>query len=279
MGAPLGDFPQFWTAFLYQFRSYLRTWRFVGLVIFVAIIAGAIFAVQAHNGVATVTTVHPDASDELSTYLALVVDASILTGALLGGDALAVDLQGGPGYLMLTQPVRRRTLFAGRFAAAAVTGCVVISVYYLFAAGVSEYFYQTIPGALAVSLGLAFLFILATLAVAFFFSSFFRSPTVGIVASVLILLLAFPTLTSVGTLGGVEPWFSLDYGSTAIVDVLMSNFVHESVQHLSLGKKGGSLTIYSWYPYPWEGAVIMAAYLVGFLVVSYVIYRYKEVKG
>lgn len=275
----VGDLSQFRTAFLYQMRSYLRTWRFAGLLIFVAAVSVVILAVQLHNGVAQVTANHPMAADELSAYLSEITDAVIITGAFLGGDALAVDLSGGPGYLMLSQPVRRRTLFAGRFAAAAVTGAAIGLVYFAFAAGTVQYFYGTIPAGIALSIGLAFLFLVAVLAVAFFFSSFFKNPTVSIVATLLILIIAFPIITAAGTLTGVEPWFSLDYGSQAITSVLATNFTHESMMHLGVGRKGSSLTIYSFSPYPWEGAVIMAVYLGAFLALSYVAYRYREVKG
>ncbi|EQD39334.1 permease component of an ABC-transporter, partial [mine drainage metagenome] len=171
MAGPASDLAQFRTAFRYQLRAYLRTWRFVGPLIFVTAVSIVILAVQLHNGVAEVTANHPAASDELSAYLAEITDAVIITGAFLGGDALAVDLGGGPGYLMLALPVRRRTLFAGRFAAAAVTGAVIGLVYFAFGAGTVQYFYATIPAAIPLSIGLAFLFLLAVLAVAFFFSS------------------------------------------------------------------------------------------------------------
>jgi ABC-2 type transport system permease protein len=273
------DLSQFRTAFLYQLRSYLRSWRFVGLVVFVAAVSVVILAVQLHNGVGQVTANHPMASDELSAYLGEITDAVIITGAFLGGDALAVDLNGGPGYLMLSQPVRRRTLFAGRYAAAAVAGAAIGLVYFAFAAGTVQYFYGTVPAAIGLSIGLAFLFLLAVLAVAFFFSSFFKNPSVSIVAALLILIIGFPIITAAGTLSGVEPWYSLDYGSQAITSVLSSNFAHETVMNLGTGRRGASITLYAFSPYPWEGAAIMAAYLVVFLVLSYVVYRFREVKG
>jgi ABC-2 type transport system permease protein len=277
MSGTLGDFAQFRIAFRYQLRSYLRTWRFLGLLIFVLLISTAILGVQLSRGVATVTTNNPSSSAYLSAYLGTVADAVIIIGAFLGGDALAVDLSGGPGYLMLAQPVRRRTLLAGRFCAAAVTGAAIGLVYYVLAAGAVQYFYGNIPFSILSSIGEALLFLLAVLAVAFFFSSFFRNPTVSIVASVLILLIGFPILTAIGSLTGYEPWFSLDYGSQAITSVFAANFSHESMMHVGNARR--SIVLYSFSPYPWEGAVIMAVYLVAFLVASYVIYRFKEVKG
>ena len=278
MATTIGDLRQFRIAFLYQLRSYLRTWRFIGLLIFVLLIASGLLAVQLHRGVDAVTANNPTSSDYLATYLSTLEDAVIVVAAFLGGDALAVDLSGGPGYLMLTQPVRRGTLLAGRYVAAVVTGTAIGLVYYLFAAVAVQYFYGNIPSSILLSLGAALLFLLAVLAVAFFFSSFFRNATVSIIASILILLLGFPILTSVGDLLGAEPWYSLDYGAQTITTVFQSSFKHESSMHIG-GARGVGITLYSYSPYPWEGAVIMAVYLGVVLVLSYVLYRYKEVKG
>ncbi|HEV2166181.1 MAG TPA: ABC transporter permease [Thermoplasmata archaeon] len=280
MSEPVSDLSQFRTAFLYQLRSYLRTWRFVGLLIFVALVATAILAVQLHRGIDAVTGNNPSATDYLTGYLSTMVDAIVITAAFLGGDALAVDLGGGPGYLMLAQPVRRRTLLAGRFLAASVTGLAIGLVYYAYAVVAVVYFYGNVPGALGLSIGIAFLFLLASLAIAFFFSSFFRNPTVSIVASLLILIIGFPLLTSIGDLSGVEPWFSLDYGGGAITSVLSTNFVHETTMHLGgAGARGTSITLYSFSPYPWEGAVILTVYILVFLTLTFLVYRYREVKG
>lgn len=278
MGSVAPESSQFATAFRFQFLAYLRTWRFLGLVIFVAIISAAILAVQVHRGAETVTTNYATASDYLSGYLGYLTDAVILIGAFLGGDALAVDLAGGPGYLMLSQPVRRRTLLAGRFAAATVAGLVVGAVYYLFSIGAVLYFYGTVPASLLSSFGEAFLFLLAVLAVAFFFSSFFRNATVSLVAAILILLIGFPILTSVGTLTGVEPWYSLDYGAQSITSVLSTSFAHSATMHVSAGR-GAAITLYTYSPYPWEGALIMVVYLAVFLALAFWVYRYKEVRG
>ncbi len=279
MPTAAGDLSQFRTAFAFQLRSYLRTWRFIGLLAFVLVISLAIFAIQLHRGVATVTANNPTPAAYLTSFLSTISDAIIIVGAFLGGDALAVDLAGGPGYLMLSQPVRRRTLLAGRFAAAAATGTAIGLVYYAFAGLAVQYFYGSIPVTILASLGLALLFLLAVLAVAFFFSSFFRTPAISIIAALLILIIGFPLLTAAGTLTGTEPWFSLDFGSQAITSVFGWNFAHESVSHVMGGRRGITIALYTFSPYWYEGAAIMAAYFVAFLGASYFVYRFKEVRG
>jgi ABC-type transport system involved in multi-copper enzyme maturation permease subunit len=62
--------------------------------------------------------------------------------------------------------------------------------------------------------------------------------------------------------------------------VLSTHFSHETITHLAgEGRRGTSIALYTFSPYPWEGALILAVYVAVFLVLSYVIYRFKEVKG
>lgn len=278
-GALRSDAEQFVTAVAYQLRSYLRTWRFLGLLLFVAGISAVVLGLRAYQGVGAVRAAFPTASAFLAGYLGNVGSAVIISAAFLGGDALAVDLAGGPGYLMLTLPVRRRTLLAGRYVAAALTVTAVALVYYAFALAGSIGFYDQIPPAVLVSLGAALLFGLSALAVAFFFSSFFKSPSVAIIASLLILILGFPIATAISSFVGGEPWYSLDYGSGIISNVLVSDFQHHKTLVVGGGPGGVTFTLQQWSPYLWEGVVIIAAYLAVFLVLTYVLYQYREVKG
>ncbi len=278
-GAPRSDAEQFVTAVVYQLRSYVRTWRFLGLLLFVGGISAVVLGLRVYEGVGAVRAAFPTASSFLAGYLGNVSSAVIISAAFLGGDALAVDLAGGPGYLMLTLPVRRRTLFAGRYVAAALTVTAVALVYYAFALAGSVGFYDQVPPAFLVSLGAALLFGLSVLAVAFFFSSFFKSPSVAIIASLLILILGFPIVTAISAFAGGEPWYSLDYGSGIISNVLVSNFEHQKTLVVGGGPGGVTFTLHQWSPYLWEGVVILAAYLAVFLVLTFVLYHYREVKG
>lgn len=272
-----GDLPQFWTALAYQLRSYVRTWRFAGLLLFVVAVSAAILASDFRHGADYVHVQSATASAFLQGFLSSVGLVVGLAGAFLGGDALAVDLSGAQGYLMLTQPVRRGTLLMGRFVATALTVAALVLVYFGFAVAGTLSFYPSVPGAVVLSLGAALLYTLAVVAFAFFFSSFFKTPAVAIIASVLILVLGFPIATSLVTSLGSEPWFTLDYGATIITNVFAATFQHEVTR--SFTYEGATIDIHTWYAYLWEGVTILASYLAICLGLSYVVYRFKEVKG
>ena len=269
----LGDFPQLVTSFRRQLQFYLRTWRFVGLLLFVGIVSIVVFAVQLYFGASRITE-GSDAAQYLSGYLSNIGTTVILVAAFLGGDAIAMDFGGATGYFMLVQPVRRVVLLLGRFAAAVVAAAVIGLTYVVIALLATSYFFGagSIPWAgVAVALGLLVLFLLGAVAVAFFFSSFFKSPAISIILTVLILWLGFSIVTGVLEVAGIEPWFSLLYAGDGVALALLPSYPHAQVSRDGFGG--------SFEPYLWESAVISVAYLVVFLFLSVVLYNLKESKG
>jgi ABC-2 type transport system permease protein len=264
------DWVQLMTAVRRQFRFYLRTYRFVGLLGFVLLVVGAFLAVTIvrNNG-------EVNAAGYLSSLLTVVPLFGVIICSFIGGDAIAMDFGGGTGYFMLVLPVRRVVLLLGRYLAALVASLLLLLVVYgltLFGTG---WFYGVagIPWLdVGESLGLAILFVAAVVATAFFFSSFFRSPAMSIVVTILVLFLGLDIASGIVSVAGVEPWFSILYAGDVITTVLVP-VAHETVMHF------GRISVTTFSPYIWEGAVIMAGYLVAFLLLSIVIYQRKESKG
>jgi ABC-type transport system involved in multi-copper enzyme maturation permease subunit len=264
---------QWLTAVRRQLRFYRKTWRFVGLLGFVLLIGvvGTVLSI-AYNDSGT------GAGDYFSGIAGNLPTFGIIVCAFIGGDAIAMDFGSGTGYFTLVLPVRRIVLLLGRYAAAFLASFALLLVFYAFGLFGDAWFYgvAAIPWlAVAESIGLTGLFALATLSTAFFFSSFFRSPAVSMVVTILVLFLGFVILDGALSVTTVEPWFSLLYAGGAIA-LPFEGQPHESVLN-TMGSRG--LSLHTWNPYLWEGALIMLAYFVAFLVISCLLYQYKESKG
>lgn len=267
------DQTQWLSAVRRQLRYYFRTWRFVGLLGFVLLVTVAGTALSIAYG-----SSGKSAADYLYGIFSNFGTFGIIIGAFIGGDAIAVDFGTGSGYFMLVLPVRRVVLLLGRFTAAFLVSFALILVYYAVGLSGAVWFYgfAGIPWLdFVASLALAALFALATLATAFLFSSFFRSPAVSMVVTILVLFLAFLFIDGILSITSLEPWFSLPYAGQAI------GLVFQGQPHLTIISTPGArgLQIHTWYPYVWEGAVIMLVYFVVGLVLSAIIYQYRELKG
>ncbi len=275
---PVTDLEQWVFATFHQLSHYVRTNRFYGLLAFVVLIAGLTLAFEVDAGIATVRVqqlFRP--SEYLSNYLVYSGLFVVLSAAFFGGDALSVDFSTGAGYYMLVLPIRRPVLLAGRYAAAALVTMAVVGVYYVFGTVGAVYFFgtQSVPWTLLeASFGIAAVFALAALSVAFCISAFVRSPAAGVLVTVLALYVGFATLQGTIELAGFEPWFSLSYAGGAMAAVLDTDFVH--LQTVPLGEDR-SYTI--WSATVNEGLAIMAGYIAAFLPLSAYLYQRKESTG
>ncbi len=261
-----------------QFRNYLRTYRFLGLVAFVGVVAGLwlFFLVEAGTGIVRLSFLN-SVSEFLTDYTQSTPLWIILAAAFFGGDALSVDFNTGAGYYTLVLPVERSTLLAGRYASATAVSLIVVLEYTVFGVlGASFAFGRNaIPwGSLGTSLALAVLFTLAVVSVAFSFSALFKAPATGVLVTILVLFVALTTLQNVVQITGYEPWWSLNYAGGAISSALDWAFTPKQVIPV-----GGGKYLTAWSASPAEGAAIMAAYLVVFLALSIVLYQRKESRG
>jgi len=274
----VSDFEHWRIVTLHQLEHYFRTDRFYGLLGFVFLISALSLAFQVDAGVAAIRIQQLYRSSEyISNNLAYTGLWVVLAAAFFGGDALSVDFSTGAGYYMLVLPIRRPVLVAGRYAAATLVTLAIVGLYYAFASAGAVYFFgfQSVPWNLvAVSLGVAALFALAALSVAFCVSAFIRSPSAGVLVTVLALYVGFTTLQAVVELAGIEPWFSLPYAGGSMAAVLDTDFVH--VQNIPLGADQ-YYTI--WASTVAEGLAIMAGYVAVFLPLSAYLYQRKESTG
>ncbi|MCI4362985.1 MAG: ABC transporter permease [Thermoplasmata archaeon] len=269
--AVLGDERQLLVAVRYQLQSYLRTYRFFAMVAIVVALGTTIFTLLAYLTNNGTLRIAPDSSAFLAGPAILGFLATIVyfSAALVGGDAISTDFGARTGYYTLVLPIRRRVLLLGRYIAAVLTTFLIALLYYIFAIAMAIYFTGGLPVVgLVESMLVAFLFSAAAVALAFFFSSLVKSPALSILLTVLMFFVILPILTSVvAAIANVEPWFALSYAEASITEPIVP------LSHRESGPFG------SFQPYLWEGLVIMAAYLVVSLLLSYLIYEFKESTG
>lgn len=274
----VSDFAQWRIVTVKQLRHYLRTYRFYGLLAFVALVSSLTLAFELDAGVASVQFAQLYRSSEyLSNYIVYVGFWIILAAAFFGGDALSVDFATGAGYYMLVLPIKRPVLLAGRYTAATLVTLAIVGVYYAFGAAGAIYFFGAPAihwALLAESFGVAAVFALAALSVAFCVSAFIRSPAAGVLVTVLLLYVGFTTMQTVIEFAGIEPWFSLPYAGGAIATVLDTDFTHVLTVPI-----GADQFYTTWYATVAEGLEIMAGYIAVFLPLSAYLYQHQESTG
>lgn len=259
----------------YQIKFYLKTKRFIAMLIIVALITALTVGIDLYEGVAKSTAGLTDSSQFISAGLSNTLVLSIgVVAAFFGGDATSIETGTNSGYFIMTQPVRKISILMGRYFAAISLAFILILVEYAGVAGLSQYFYGNITTNILLSIGEALFLIGAFMALAFMFSSLFKNPLIGILFSVIVFVIVFGIISGILEITNIEPWFILSYGGNVVTEILNPSLI----QHTQIRHAGPGLSITIYQPYIWEGNVIMGAYLVISLIISYIIFRVKEVR-
>lgn len=271
------DFNQFKISLKYQFLSYIRTRRFIGLAIFSLAMSILVMALMLHTEYSTLK-----AADSVSFFYQYLSEFTVLftllISAFFGGDLISTDTGTNAAYYTLVQPVRRSVLFLGRFIAAIIAAFIVIFLYFLVGILSSLYLYGTVSVLILNSLGLLVLFIAAGIAFSSLFSGIFKSPSNGIVVSILIFVLGFSIIDEIlGALEGIEPLFSIYFVGEIVYLVFDNNYPTKVISSSRFGPHG--VTTYTFLPSIPQGIYVLLTYIILFGILSILIYTRRQIEG
>jgi ABC-2 type transport system permease protein len=276
------DFNQYMISFKYQFKSYLRTKRFIGLFLFALIISVGITALIFHDEYSTIKS-----STSLNYFYQYLqgfsVDLVVIIGAFFGGDIISTDTGTNAAYYTLVQPVRRSVLFMGRYTAALISSFIIVFVYFFVGIVSSFYLYSTVTPVIFESLGILVLFLAAAIAFASLFSGIFKGQSSGIIVSVLLLFIGFPIIDEfVGTVAGVDPLFSLNFAGGIMYLIFQSPYpAAKTVSKVpsGFGAHAGIVTTYLFNPTLMQGIGVLIAYMVICGVIAILLYTRRQIEG
>ena len=206
----------------FEFMNYLHSTRFYILLAIVVTIGVAIMAVMYIYQPATYL------SSPLAFYSvwwgSIVNLCVILSGIFFGADAISTEFQNKTGYYLLPNPVRRSSIYFGKWIASFLASAIAIGVYAAITiADGAIYFGLNIPYQFGESFIFAILYILPIIGVSFFISSMFKNNSYSILVTAILLLFGFEYITPLITaLSNSEPWYVLTYGAGIISNILSS---------------------------------------------------------
>jgi ABC-2 type transport system permease protein len=251
----------------YTFLDYLRSRRFAILMAITLIISGVLTILVAYYrppGMVKSTTL-----DFYQTWWGMFsTDLIVIFGIFFGGDAIAAEFQNKTGYFTIPNPIRRSSIYIGKYIAAFIAATVILVVYFVVAIINGLFYYgASVPYQLGESFLLGWFYLLAVLGFTFMFSSLFKSSSYSILVSFLVLFVGFGIIQGlVEALTNLEPWFILTYGSSIIANVL-------SVTYPTTSTRFG-ITIYvASIP---EGLAIMGIYFVVTAALGLLLFERKE---
>ena len=258
----------------YNFLNYFRARRFYVMIVIVVLISGLLTFVIAYRRPAEILTADLGfLSTVWGSFVSLIV---ILSTAFFGGDAISSEFQNRTGYFLVPNPIRRSVIYVGKWFAALAASTIILLVYAAMAIANSLYYFGlTLPNEFFLSMLYSWIFLAAALSFAFAFSSLFKSSSIAVLMSVIMLLFVFNVIDTVAaTLAGIEPWFSITYGAGIVQSVLTVPYPAHVVS-TPVGPRGGfSLTIFT--APVWEGLAILGIYFAAMAVLGLWLFERKE---
>jgi ABC-2 type transport system permease protein len=243
----------------YQLRDYLRSRRFVLMMGIVAAIGAILSFVLYHYNGAGLT----GSSDAFygTLWAGGVTVVIIFSGIIFGGDAIAGEFQNKTGYFLMGLPIRRASVYVGKFLAAYAASVVAVLVYLAILLANGAYYLggNAFPLALVESFLIALLYLAALLGSVFLFSSMFKNSLYAVLVVAVLFLFGFSLIQGLVTdLVKVEPWFIITYAENVISYPFLSTLPAHMMT--STGPRGFVTTTYN--PTYLEGFAIMAGYFL-----------------
>jgi len=265
-----------------EMLNYFRSRRFLALSVIALLISGTLTVVVWHSGISNVGG--GTVTDSLGFYslwwgfagTLLVVFCAVF----FGGDAISGEFQNKTGYFLVGKPIRRSSIYIGKWIAACAASLIIFGIFtaITLANGIG-YYGLNVPYLFVEAFGFTILYLVAALGFTFFFSSVFKTSSMSIMVTVILLLFGFSLIDTLLTgLAHVEPWFSLAYGSGIVANVMTTPYPAHILS--AMGKSAGTLAngvlLTSFNATIPEGIAIMMIYFAATAVMGLILFERKE---
>jgi ABC-2 type transport system permease protein len=255
----------------YSLLDYLRSRRFFILLAITILIAALLTGVVGYYRPEGMLT------SSLSFYSEWwgqsVTFVIVLTGIFFGADAISSEFQNKTGYFSLTNPIRRSSVYIGKWVAAFIASTIMLAIFTAITLGNGFYYFGlNVPTEFLTSVLFSWFYLVAVLGFSFFFSSFFKSSSMSILVTAILFLFAFDMAQLlIINFAQIEPWFILTYGSSIIGNVMSVPYPpHATILY------AGDTTFTMYNATIPEGLAIIAVYFVVTAVLGLLLFERKE---
>jgi ABC-2 type transport system permease protein len=257
----------------YDILKYLRSRRLLGMLVIEALVLVLITILIATND-------RNFTADEVVQQYANFTSILVILGAtLFAGDAIVSEYQNRTGFLLFPNPVKKISILTGKFISSLAAMVLLLVIYYAVAIVAGSVLGDGFSTKAFTSLGLAMLYGFSAVSVAYLISSVMKGSTGALILTFALFFLIFSIASSlIGQLGGIKPWFMLDFAGGAMSYVLQDPYPVDSIVPLDLGT-GQVMNIYNFYPDVGVSIAVMLAYAIVSIVLAYLFFKRREMSA
>ena len=270
------DAAQIATVARYDIFKHLRSRRLIAIFVIEAAILALMISLPAILG----QPYPEDPAEFVQSVVAFLFTniLIILAATMFAGDSICSEFQNRTGYLVFPNPIKKSSIYLGKFLSTALIVLLVVSIWY-WAAIIAGAIITGDVSILAIqSYGLAVLYAFAASSIGFLISSILKGSTGALVLTFFLLFMIFPLVDSVGTLGGIEPVPSITYQAGAIDAVMTTPYPENWVEYAN-ESIGLPFNIYFFYPSVTSSVVVMIGYIAVCNVAGMILFKRREMVG
>lgn len=245
-----------------EFRKYLRGKKLIGFILLIVLIHVLIYSIYTFS----ILSFPSESREFILLYVRFVKILAIVAVAVFSSSLLVSEYEERTGLLLFTRPIKKETIFAGKFLAGFFVSALMIVIYYLIVSVMSYSITGSIYGQIWASLGLVIAYTFGATGIAMLLSACYKKSNTATSATIIILLIVGTFVSQLFSGNGVEPWIGLTYSSDSITTVL--NGASTAVEYID------AIRI-KWYfvPDPALSAMVMAAWGVFASYFASIIYK------
>ena len=147
----------------------------------------------------------------ITNYLMFVDGLALIAAALFASITLVSEYEERTALILFTRPIKKTTIFIGKFVACFALEAAMVIVYYLLTVGMSFALVGDVSSNIPQSLGVAMTYLFAASGIAVLISALLKKSGVATVMTFLILLVIIPLVSQVmQSVGGIDTWFIID---------------------------------------------------------------------
>ena len=265
------DLQQVMTVAKYDVLKHLRSKRLLGLLV----LEGLLLALTFGLPIALGADAAEDPTDYISGFIGWVDILIVLGATMFAGDAIVSEFQSRTGYLLFPNPVKRSTIFVGKYLSTLGIIVLMLVVYYGIAALLT--FAMTGGGTVlaAYSMLFAFVYGAAAAALGFLISSIFKGSTGSLILTFFTLLMILPLIAQLLPIGEIKPWFMLTFCGGVISTILIEPYPTDVMDSIPIGN-GEFMNYWSYYPEVGLSLAVLAVYIVVCLGLGMYLFKRRE---
>ncbi len=248
----MGEFEKLRIVTGYEFLKHVRRRRLY-IILGIALLAEAAMLIL----FPVLSDGYPRSVMVMAALLTIGPAMASIGAIFFAGDAIAGEFEGKTGFMLFTNPIKKLTLWTGKYLAGYIAVALLIIFTYAIIAISLFVIYGQVPFEMVKSLGLCLLYAAAVISVTFFFSSVSKGAMGATVITLLFVWVFSGILESVLAFTGNPYWFLISAQGDSIAyvyggwEVFFEGFaggnigsMMEGFQTLSVGMAAWGMVMY-----------------------------------